>query len=262
MPRCRLSGVAWRVSPPPLFFFWAWALIGKIPLPRGKDLVGAILYGALGGFSFIFIYWGLVKTPASLYQTIVALSPILTLFFAFFHGLEPLRRWGVAGALLTVAGIAIAVGGSQSANISILHVLAIIAGAALMAESGVVVKLFTRTHLVATNAVAFSVSPFILGAASFLAGEKAVVPTLPTTWIAYAYIVIFVTILTGALFLLIVKRWTASGTSYSMVLIPLVTIVVANLLAKEQITLQFILGAAIVLFGVWFGALLPPKKRA
>ena len=242
-------------------FFWVWVLFGRIPLPRGKALVGAILFGVFSmGLSFTFIYYGLTKTPASLYQTIVALVPLLTLFFAFFHGLEPFRSRGLIGALLTVAGIAIAVGGSGIADLSILHILAIIAGAACFAEAGVVAKLFPRSHPVATNAIAMTVGALILGVASFLAGETPVIPTTATTWIAFGYIVIFVTIIAFRLYLYILGRWTASGTSYSFVLIPLVTIILASWLANEQITWQFLVGGTLVVFGVWVGALLPAKK--
>ena len=243
-------------------FFWITAFIRKVPLPRGKALVGAILFGVFSmGLSFTFIYWGLVKTPASLYQTIVALVPLLTLFFAFFHGLEPFRGRGLVGALLTVAGIIIAVGGSPSADLSVLHILAIIAGAACFAEAGVVAKLFPRSHPIATNAVAMPVGALILGIASFLSGERVVIPSTATTWIAFAYIVIFVTIIAFLLYLFVLGRWTASGTSYSFVLIPLVTIVLASWLAKEQITWQFMLGGTLVVFGVWVGALLPSKVK-
>ena len=243
-------------------FFWIAALVRKIPLPRGRALVGAVLFGALSmGFSFTFIYWGLVKTPASLYQTIVALVPLLTLFFAFFHGLEPFRGRGLLGALLTVVGIIVAVGGSPSADLSIPHILAIIAGAACFAEAGIVAKLFPRSHPIATNAIAMPVGALILGIASFLSGEKAVIPTTATTWIAFSYIVIFVTIVAFLLYLFILGRWTASGTSYSFVLIPLVTIVLASWLAKEQITWQFVLGGTLVVLGVWIGALLPSKQK-
>jgi len=243
-------------------FFWITAFIRKVPLPRGRALVGAILFGVFSmGLSFTFIYWGLVKTPASLYQTIVALVPLLTLFFAFFHGLEPFRGRGLVGALLTVAGIIIAIGGSPSVDLSVLHILAIIAGAACFAEAGVVAKLFPRSHPIATNAVAMPVGALILGIASFLSGESAVIPSTTTTWIAFAYIVIFVTIIAFLLYLFVLGRWTASGTSYSFVLIPLVTIVLASWLAKEQITWQFMLGGTLVVFGVWVGALLPSKVK-
>jgi drug/metabolite transporter (DMT)-like permease len=87
-----------------------------------------------------------------------------------------------------------------------------------------------------------------------------VIPTMATTWIAFAYFVIFVTMIAFLLYLFILVRWTASGTSYSFVLIPLVTIVLASWLANEQITWQFLLGGTLVVFGVWVGALLPAKK--
>ena len=239
-------------------FFLIWALIARIPLPRGKAFLGAILFGALGmGLAFTLIYWGLVKTPASLYQTLLALVPLLTLFFAFFHRLELFRPRGLLGALLTVAGIAVAVGGSQVAGLSLPRILAIIGGAAGIAESQIIAKLMPRVHPVATNAVAMPVGALILGLASFLAGEKPVMPTTAATWIAFAYIVVFVTIIAFQLNLFVLGRWPASRASYSFVLIPLVTILLASWLAKEHITWGFLLGGTLVVFGVWVGALLP-----
>jgi drug/metabolite transporter (DMT)-like permease len=243
--------------------FYTWAAARRIPLPRGRALAGAALFGVFSmGLAFTFIYWGLVKTPASLYQTLVALVPLLTLFFAFFHRLEPFRLRGVLGALLTVVGITVAVGGAMAADLSILRVLAIVAGAACFAEAGVIAKAYPRSHPVAANAVAMTVGALILGAASALAGEHAVIPRMATTWIAFSYLVIFVTIVAFGLYLFVLGRWTASGTSYSFVLIPLVTIVLASWLAGERITWQFMLGGTLVVLGVWVGALLPPGKKA
>jgi len=242
-------------------FFWIYALVRRIPLPKGRALLGAILFGVTSmGLSFTFIYWGLVRTPASLYQTNMALVPLLTLFFAALHRLESFRTQGLFGALLTVVGIVVAVGGAGGGDLSIPHVLAIIGGAACFAEASVIAKIFPRNHPVATNAVAMPVGALILGIASLVNGEAFVIPNLATTWIAFSYIVIFVTIIAFLLFLFIVSRWTASGTSYSFVLIPLVTIVLASWLANEQITLQFLLGGTLVLLGVWIGALWVPKR--
>ena len=241
-------------------FFWGWMIVGRIALPKGKALLGAILFGIFGmGLSFSLIYWGLVMTPASLYQTIMALVPLLTLFFAIAHRLEPMRWRGLAGALITVAGIAVAVGGSTGVTVSFPRILAIIGGAACLAEAAVVAKLFPQNHPVATNAVAMTVGAGILVLASVLAGETPVVPTSLTTWAAFGYIVVFVTIITFRLYLFVLSRWTATGTSYHFVLIPLVTIILASWLANEQITWQFLLGGSLVIFGVWVGALLTGK---
>ncbi len=112
-------------------FFWVYAFIRKIEIPKGRALLGSVLFGGTSmGLSFAFIYWGLVKTPASLYQTIVALVPLLTFFFAALHRLESFRMQGLLGALLTVVGIIEAVGGAVGGDLSIPHVLAIIGGAA------------------------------------------------------------------------------------------------------------------------------------
>jgi drug/metabolite transporter (DMT)-like permease len=45
------------------------------------------------------------------------------------------------------------------------------------------------------------------------------------------------------------------------VLVPLVTIVVASTLVGEEITLNFLIGAGLVLVGVLVGALLPSKQK-
>ena len=63
--------------------FWALMLIRKVEMPRGKALTGAVIYGALSvGLAYIFLSWGLVKTPASLTQVIMALVPLVTILFA------------------------------------------------------------------------------------------------------------------------------------------------------------------------------------
>jgi drug/metabolite transporter (DMT)-like permease len=242
--------------------FWGLMVLRKIEMPKGKALIGAILFGVLSmGGAFILVAWGLVKTPASLYQVLMALVPLLTLFFAYLHGLEPLSGRGLIGSFLAVAGIAISIGGSIGEEISIPHVLAIIAAAGFMAEAGVVAKKFPPSHPVATSAVAMTVGSIMLGAVSLLAGEKWVIPTQVETWIAFGYLILFVNLVTFLLYLFILGRWTASGTSYGFVLIPLVTVVVAATLAGEQITLNIALGGVLVLSGVLFGALLPSKPR-
>ncbi len=236
--------------------FWGLAWQQGIPLPRGQALIGAALFGALSiGASFIFIYYGLTQLPASLYQVVMALAPLMTLIFAALHGLEKLQGRGLIGAGLAVVGIAVIFGGSISGAVSLPHLLAIIAGAACLAEAGIVAKRFPRNHPIITNAVAMTVGAVMLGVASIVKGEAWVLPTSLATWLAFAYIVIGASVIAYLLFLYVLGRWTASAVSYAFVLFPLVTVVVATQLAGEQITWGFIGGGLLVLGGVWFGAL-------
>lgn len=240
--------------------FWAILFILKIPFPRGRALLGAALFGTLSvGLSFTFIAWGLVETPASTYQVLMALVPLLTIFFAYLHGVERIRWQGLLGSLLAVAGIAVVVGGARGEGLSLPHVLAIIAGAACLSEAGVIAKKFPRSHPIATNAIAMIIGAVILGTVSLITNEPWVIPTQVDTWLAFGYLLVFVTLIVFLLYLYVLGRWTASGTSYGFVIIPLVTVVVAATLAGEQITTGFLAGAVLVLAGVIVGALLPSK---
>ncbi len=64
------------------------------------------------------------------------------------------------------------------------------------------------------------------------------------------------------LVLLVVRRWTVSATSYMFVLFPVVTLALAAWLLDEPITGEAVTGAALVMLGVWFGALSPGARRA
>lgn len=245
--------------------FWLLMLVRRVRLPRGRALLGAVIFGALSvGLAMSLAYYGLTKTEASLYSTTVAIVPLLTLIFAAAHGLERFNRRGAAGGLLAVVGIAVAVSGSLLSDVefSLPHYLAIVAGAACFAESGIVVKLFPPCHPYATNAVAMSVGSLILLTISLISGETWAMPSTVSVWLALAYIIVGGTVATFLLYLFVLQRWTATGTSYGFVLIPVVTVIFATLFTDETISLIFLLGAVIVLVGVYFGALSSSKKPA
>ncbi len=242
--------------------FWGLAFFRKIPLPKGRALLGALVFGTLTvGLAFVLIAWGLVATPASLYQILMAMVPLLTLFLSALHGVERINVRGFFGSLLAIVGIAITVGGASAADISLLHIAAIIVAALFMAEGGVLIKKFPPNPPIMTNAIGMTVGALILGTVSLASGEQWNLPTQTNTLLAFIYLVIFVTIVAFLLYMFVLGKWTASGTSYGFVIIPLVTIVVASNLAGEQITVNFLLGGIFVLAGVLVGALLPSKKK-
>ena len=245
--------------------FWALLLIRRVPFPRGQALLGAVIFGILSfGLSFLLIYYGLTKTPTSLFQITAAIVPILTIFFAAAHRLEPLRKRGVAGGVIAALGIAIAVSGSlfSGVEISLPHILAIIASSACFAEAGIVIKLFPPSHPFATNAVAMTVGALIMLAASLITGETWNMPSSTSTWLAMIFLILGATVVGFLLYLFALERWTATGISYSFVLYPIVTVVLAAILTDETITGLFLVGAAVVILGVTVGALLPVKSQA
>jgi drug/metabolite transporter (DMT)-like permease len=59
--------------------------------------------------------------------------------------------------------------------------------------------------------------------------------------------------------LYVLARRTASATSYSLLLIPIVPVLLGAWLAHATTTLGFLIGGVIVLAGVYSGAVAPPE---
>jgi drug/metabolite transporter (DMT)-like permease len=242
--------------------YWMLVIIKRDKIPKDRALLGAILYGVFGlGCSFALVAWGLSKTSASISSIIQALVPLMTVLLSAIQGLERLTVWGVAGSVLAVIGTMLTVSGAPSTDISLPHILALILASVFMAQSSIILKRFPSNPPVVTNAIAISIASIILAALSIATGEQWVFPSQTGTWIAIVYLIIFVTIFAFLLYLHVLDNWTVSGTSYSFVLIPLATFVFAVFLSQEKITLNFLIGAAIVLAGVLVGALLPGRNE-
>lgn len=236
--------------------FWVIVLVRGLALPKGRALVGAVIYGLLSiGGAYAGLYWGLVRAPAGLAGAVLALVPLMTLLFASAHGVERFRWRGLIGAAVATVGILVGVVGGFGGAVPVLSVLALVAGVACLAEAGVVFKLFPRSHPMVTNALALTTGTPLLLVLSRLTGEQWILPTGPNTWIAFAYLSLIGSVGVFYLYLHVLSRWTASATSYAFLLMPVSTVVIAALLAGEVITTSFVIGAALVIAGVWVGAI-------
>jgi drug/metabolite transporter (DMT)-like permease len=242
--------------------FWILVLVRRLPLPRGRALLGAVVYGLLSiGAAYAALYWGLLRASAGLAGAILALVPLLTLFFAAAHGVEKLRWPGVVGAVVATAGVVFGVVGGFGGSVYVPSVLALVAGVACLAEASIVFKLLPQSDPMVTNAVSLTTGVPLLAALSLLTGEQWALPTALDTWAAFAYLALVGSVGVFYLYLRVLSQWTASATSYAFLLIPVATVIIAAWLLGEVITLPFIIGAALVLAGVWIGAIrrAPPE---
>jgi len=154
----------------------------RVPIPRGRALVGGLIYGVIGFFgAFTFLFIGLQDTPPGTSQVIIALVPLITLLLAVAHGLERFSLRAFVGSLIALGGLIFLVADRVSADVPLLSMVAVLAGAALLAESGVVVKLTPRSHPAASNAVGMLFGGALLLALSAAIGETWSTPTQAST---------------------------------------------------------------------------------
>ncbi|MGI8928052.1 MAG: DMT family transporter [Candidatus Limnocylindrales bacterium] len=271
-----VNGTAIRIGSEELAPFWAaslrFALAGviflgivavrRVPFPRGWALVGSLLYGLLGlGVPFALVYWALATVPAGIAQVVLALVPLLTLLLAVAVGIEHFRIQGVVGALITIGGAVVVFSERLGSAVRLESLLALLGAASAMALGNVVIKRFPHSHPLSNNTVAMGVGALMLFGLALIASESLALPARVSTLLGLAYLVVVGSVVVFTLYLVVIDRWTASATSYSLLLMPLVAIVVAAALLGEPITAALIVGGALVLAGVYVGAFSPSLRR-
>ena len=230
----------------------------RLELPRGRALLGAVLFGSLNfGAAFGLAYYALVELHAGFGQILLALVPLATLLLAVLQGQERLRLAAVVGTLLALAGIALMSRAPLRESVPLLSLLAALGSALCFAQAAVLVRRLPPVHPVTMNAIGMASGTALLLAGSLLAGETAALPADDGTWIALGYLVAVGSVVVFLLYLFVLGRWTASRAAYVFVLIPFVTVVLSAWLDDEPVGSELVLGGLLVLAGVYVGALRP-----
>jgi drug/metabolite transporter (DMT)-like permease len=129
------------------------------------------------------------------------------------------------------------------------------------AQAAVLVRRFPPVHPVTMNAVGMMAGAALLVIASALMSEPIELPQRAATWVALGYVVAVGSVLVFVLYLVVLRRWSASRAAYIFVLIPFVTVALSAWLDDEPLGATLVLGALLVLTGVYVGALRLPRAR-
>lgn len=236
--------------------FLAYAVARRLTAPRGRALAGALLYGVLQfGLGYALAYWALLEVPAGLAAVILASIPLFTLLFAAAARLERLRWGAIVGAVIAMAGVAVVSGEQALGGIPIASLLATLGSAASFSLAGVIVKASPPLPLATVNAVGMLTGAALLLALSRALGEAWSPPVERATWAAQLYLLLVGSVAMFALFLFVLKRWTASAVAYQAVLSPVIAIALSAWLLGEPVTAGLLLGSPLVLAGVYLGAM-------
>jgi len=235
-------------------------LVLRQPLPRGRALGVSVIYGVFGfALSFGLFFWGTRHVPAGIASVIMGTVPLLTLVLAAVQGLERFRWRGLVGALLAIAGIAVISAREPSGSLPVLSVLAVVGAATAAAQAAITIRRIPGAQPLPVNAVGMAVGATLLLIGAVVTGESLKAPS--TVGVTIALLVMIVTSpLLFALYVLVVQRWSASAAAYQLVLFPLVSIPLSALLLDESVSPAILIGAPLVLLGVWVGALAQDRR--
>ena len=231
------------------------SLTMRRPFPGRASVLGAMAYGAFGfSASYGLLYTALRDIPTGTAMILIAMTPLFTFVLAILQRQEKFHRNGLAGALVSVAGIGLVFADQLNAAVPLVPLLLVVLGTAAIAESAVIAKWTPKSDPFWTNAVAMLTGAALLVAFSFATGESQTLPALPATLAALAYLVLLGSVAMFTLYLFGIKRWTASAMSYTTLLMPLVTLALAAVLFNEVISPLFVIGGAVILAGVYVGS--------
>lgn len=234
----------------------------RLALPRGRALMGAILFGALNfGGAFALAYYALVRLHAGFGQTLLALVPLATLLLAVLQRQERFQVRALGGALVALAGIAVMSGAPAGDSVPVLSILAAVGSALCFAQAAVVVRRFPPVHPVAMNALGMTVGAALLVAAAAIRSEPFALPERVATWTAIGYLVVLGSVVNFVLYVVVLRYWAASRAAYLFVLVPFVTVAVSIWLDDEPVGPGLAVGGVLVLAGVWVGALRPQSAE-
>ena len=233
--------------------------VRRPPRPTRPELAGGVAYGLLSFAGFFgFIYLGLVRAPAAIGQVVLAINPLVTMGLAAAIGMEKLRPRAVVGGAISLAGIAVAFGAAAQLAVPPESLLALVAATTSFAAGAIVARRLRRADALTQNLLATGVAGAVLLAVSRLAGEAWRLPETQGTWLAFAYLVGPGTIVVFGLLLWLLRQWSATAVSFQFILAPIVSITLAGVLLGEPLGPQLLAGVALVLLGVYVGAIVRP----
>jgi drug/metabolite transporter (DMT)-like permease len=254
-----LSGAALRFSAATVLLFLVVA-IGRYGLPRGRSLVGVAVYGALGiGISYALLYYAVVGLGAGPTSVVVAATPLATLVLAVLQKQERMTGRGIVGGVLAVIGIGVLSLQTAQIDVEASYMIAAILGVTAIGQSSIVIRQHRDIHPMSTNAVGMLVGSAILIVAALLFGQDWTLPQSTKVWSALVWLVVPGSIGLFYLVIYVVKRWTASATMYAVASMPVVTVSLGALVADEPLTLEVLVGGALVLAAVYIGAIYRPR---
>jgi drug/metabolite transporter (DMT)-like permease len=234
----------------------------RMPLPRGKALRGAALWGMFNlGVNMSLLYIGETTVPSGISAVLFATVPLTTALLAAALHVETLVTRKLIGAVVAIGGVAVIFAGELGVAVPFAGLLTIFAAASAAALANVLLKQAPRQQVIPLNAIGAAVGAAVCLVVSFGLGESHAIPQTAAAWLPILYLTLAGSLGAFVLFSWLVTHWSVSNASLVGVAVPIIAVILGGLVKGEQPAALTYVGAAIVISAILI-ALRAPHPQA
>lgn len=228
-----------------------YALVRRMPLPRGRDIPGLAITGIVGIALYnVMLNTGELSVSAGISSFLVNTAPILTALLAMVFLKERLRIWGWVGILVCIIGVAIITSGTSDGfhfSAGIWFVLS-----AALAQS--LYFVWQKPYLARYSPLQCTTYAIWIGTLALLVFSPGLMANIgAASWSATAavlYLGIFPAALGYVSYAYALARIPATRASSFLYLVPAVTLGIAWFWLGESPTWLALIGGVIAISGV------------
>ncbi|HEY8911108.1 MAG TPA: DMT family transporter [Desulfosporosinus sp.] len=237
-------------------------------LPRGRQWPPLIILGLVGTFCYHALFFTSLKYTTAINSSLIgAINPMVTTLLAAMFFSEQLTPWRVFGIILSFSGVFLFI---TNGDLQLISQFQFNKGDLFMLIAVccfAVYSLLSRRYM-----KEYRLSPLMVTAYTFLICVVISVPFVlwekPTTylfsatasgWLSILYMSVFASVIGYLIQMVAIQRIGAPRTAIFINLVPIFTIIQSVTILGESITLFKLVGAAIVITGVYLAT--RPESR-
>lgn len=246
-----ITGVGLRFLLGGIFLYgvaFAWGKV--VPPPRLPWKLITVLAATLFGLNYLLTYEAEVGLSSGLVAVLFGTLPFF--MFGFGHYMvdekTTIQTW--IGAVLAFAGVA-AISLTGDARGSIWYVIAVISAAMVSAFANVYAKRHSHVDPIVVLPPAMLLAGIVLAASGFAIERPPLALFNVHALVPIAYLAIFGSGIAFFINLWLLQRLDAGIVGLSALIIPVLAIIVGIVFGGEAFGVRDVIGAALVIVGVW-----------
>jgi len=227
------------------------AAVFRLPLPRGKALRGAALWGLFNlGVNMSLLYIGETTVPSGISAVLFATVPLTTALLAAIFQVERLVARKLVAAIVAIGGVAVIFAGELGVSVPLAGLLTIFCAASAAALANVLLKQAPKQLVIPLNAIGTAVGAVVCLGVSIALGESHAIPVTAAAWLPILYLTLAGSLGAFVLFSWLVTHWSVSNASLLGVVVPIIAVILGGLVKGEQPAALTYVGAAIVISAI------------